>query len=70
MTVTSTAPDVCAGLVDVICVSLLTDHEFAQMSPNFIMDASVKAVPVMVTNVPPLVEPDVGEMLVIFGTSE
>ena len=61
VTVTSTVPEP-AGLVAVICVALLT-VKLAVVLPNFTAVAPVKPVPVMITLLPPIGEPAVGEML-------
>ena len=60
MTVTATLPAAPAGLVVVIWVSDSTVNDVAAVVPNFTAVAPVKPVPVIVTAVPPLVEPVVG----------
>ena len=69
VTVTSTGPAAWAGLVTVICVSLLTviaPVAFA-VPPNFTVFAPVKFVPVIVTGVPPVAGPEPGETPVTVG---
>ena len=63
---TSTVP-VPAGAVAVICVALLTVKPVAAVAPKVTAVAPEKLVPVMVTVVPPLVGPLVGEMEVTVG---
>jgi hypothetical protein len=60
VTVTSTEPAASAGLVAVICESLLTVNDGAATDPNLTVDAPVKPDPLIVTAVPPTVVPDVG----------
>ena len=71
VTVTSTVPAEPAGDVTMICVSPLTVIAPVAVAfatePNFVQFAPVKPVPVMVTVVPPDVEPYVGEMPVTTG---
>ena len=67
MTVTSTIPAACAGLVAVIEVALTTVTPVAAGVPKFTAVAPRKFVPVIVTEVPPAVEPDVGVMPVMVG---
>ena len=66
VTVTSTAPTEPAGEVAVIEFALLTVN-VADAVPNFTLVAPVKLVPVIVTLVPPAVEPDVGLIAVTAG---
>jgi hypothetical protein len=66
MTVMSTVP-VPAGLVAVIEVALLTVYEVAEVPPNLTEVAPVKPVPVIATDVPPAVGPDVGDLPVTVG---
>ena len=66
VTVTSTVP-LPAGDVAVIDVAELTVKLVALTAPNFTAVAPVRVVPVMVTNVPPAVGPDVGETDVTVG---
>ena len=57
-----------AGEVAVIEVALLTVKVVAAVAPNFTAVAPVKLVPVMVTEVPPAVGPEVGLTPVTVGT--
>jgi hypothetical protein len=66
MTVMSTAP-VPAGEVTVICV-LVSDVIVAAVLPKFTAIAPTKFVPVIITEVPPAVEPEAGEMPDTVGT--
>ncbi len=66
VTVTSTVP-VPAGDVAVIWVAELTVNPAAGVAPKFTALAPVKLVPVIVTDVPPPVGPDVGESEVTVG---
>jgi hypothetical protein len=66
--VTSTVP-VPAGDVAVIEVAELTVKVVALVAPNFTAVAPVNAVPVMVTDVPPVAGPDVGEIDVTVGAA-
>ena len=74
VTVTSTVPAEPAGLVAVIEVSLVTVNEDAAVDPNLtavtalVEPAPVKPVPVIITEVPPVIGPAVGETLVTVGT--
>ena len=68
VTVTSTIP-LPAGLTAVICVSLFTVKLLTADGPNRTWLAPVKPLPMIVTVVPPAAGPDVGEMLIIFGTT-
>jgi hypothetical protein len=65
-TVTSTVPAVPAGLVAVICVSVSL-LIFAVTLPKSTPVAPARFVPVIVTAVPPEVDPDVGLRLVTVG---
>ena len=61
VTTTLTAPAACAGVVAEIEV-LLTTVMFVAAVPPKVTDApAAKLVPVMLTAVPPLVEPELGE---------
>jgi hypothetical protein len=62
-------PAVPAGDVAVIWVELFTVNETAAVVSNFTSVASVKLVPVIITDVPPAVEPEVGLMLVTVGAA-
>lgn len=66
VTVTVTAPTAPAGLVAVIVV-LLTVTFVAALLPKLAVAPETKFVPVIVTMVPPLVEPTFGDTLVIVG---
>ena len=68
VTVTSTVP-LPAGDVAVIEVALLITTEAAAVLPNLTVEAPVKLVPVIVTLVPPVVGPLVGEIDVTVGAS-
>ena len=59
VTVTSTVPADPAGAGAVMEVALLTVKADAAAAPNFTAVTPVKLVPVMVTEVPPAVGPDV-----------
>jgi hypothetical protein len=67
LTVTSTVPALCAGLVAVIWVALLTVNELAGLEPKLTATAPLRLAPVIVTLVPPAVEPDDGETPVTVG---
>jgi hypothetical protein len=66
-TVTSTVPAACAGDDAVIDVSLLTVKVVADEPPKLTAEAPAKPVPVIVTLVPPAVEPVFGLTLVTVG---
>ena len=66
VTVTSTVP-VPAGAVAVMDVALLTVKVVAAVAPNFTAVAPVRLVPVMVTEVPPVLGPVVGLTPVTVG---
>jgi len=67
VTVTSTTPVLPAGDVAVICVALLTVKLVALVAPNLTAVATVKLVPLMLTEVPPPVVPVFGAMPVTVG---
>jgi hypothetical protein len=67
LTTTFTAPAAWAGVVAVIDVLLTTFTLVAADPPNVTVAPETKFVPVMVTAVPPLVEPELGEIAVIVG---
>ena len=67
VTRTSIVPAAWAGAVAVIWVLLLTVKPLAAVPPKVTAVAPEKLVPVMVTVVPPLVGPLVGEMEVTVG---
>jgi hypothetical protein len=58
---------VCAGVVAVIEVLLTTLTLVAAVPPKLTVAPEAKFVPVIVTTVPPLAVPDVGEMAVTVG---
>ncbi|MEY9227940.1 hypothetical protein ABIF78_000263 [Bradyrhizobium japonicum] len=62
----STVP-VPAGAVAVIWVAELTAKPVAAVAPNVTAVAPERFVPVMITVVPPVCEPDVGEIDVTVG---
>ena len=66
VTLTSTVP-VPAGDVAVICVAELTVKLVAAVAPKVTAVAPVNPVPVIVTDVPPVVDPDVGAIEVKVG---
>ena len=65
---TSTVP-LPAGAVAVICVALRTLKPVAAVAPKVTAVAPLKLVPEMITVVPPVAGPDVGEMLVTVGAA-
>jgi hypothetical protein len=65
---TLTAPAVCAGVVAVIWVSLITVNATGVLS-KVTNVAPVKPVPVMVTAVPPATGPEGGDMLPNVGAA-
>ncbi len=67
-TVTCTGPAVAASVVAVIDVSELTVNELAAVAPNLTAVALANPEPVMVTDVPPAVEPAFGLTAVTSGT--
>ena len=66
MTVTSTV-FVPGGAVTLIVLSLVT-VKFADVLPKSTADATVNAEPLIVTGVPPAVDPDAGLTFVTAGT--
>jgi len=62
-----TAPVACGGATAVIWVEETTLKLVAASVPNATFVAPVNPVPVIVTVVPPVVGPDVGEIFVITG---
>ena len=68
VTVMSTFPAEPAGEVAVIWVAELT-VKLAALEPNLTAVAPVKLVPVMVTDVPPAVEPVAGDTPVTVGAA-
>ena len=67
VTTTLTAPAVCAGVVAVMEVELTTVTLVAAVPPNVTVAPLKNPVPVIVTDVPPLVLPEVGEIAVTVG---
>ena len=67
VTVTVAAPAVPAGVVAVMDVLLTTTTLVAAVVPNFTVAPVAKLVPVIVTAVPPAVEPVFGDTLVTVG---
>jgi hypothetical protein len=67
VTVTVTAPALPAGVVAVICVALTTTMLAAAVPPNVTVAPAAKFVPVIVTAVPPAVEPLLGDTLLTAG---
>ena len=68
VTVTVTAPALPAGVVAVIVVLLTTTTLVAALLPNFTVAPVAKLLPVMVTAVPPEVDPPLGLTPVTVGT--
>jgi len=69
-TTTSCAPAVPAGVVQVIEVDETTTTDVHELPPIVTVAPATKLVPVIVTEVPPAVVPEVGEMLVTVGGPE
>jgi hypothetical protein len=67
VTVTVTAPAACAGVVAVIEVPLTTTTLVAAVPPNVTVAPLAKFVPVIVTAVPPDVDPLFGDTLLTVG---
>jgi hypothetical protein len=67
LTVTSTVPAVCAGVKAVIVVLFTTDTLDAALPPMETVAFARKPVPLIVIEVPPTVEPDVGLTLLTTG---
>src|ERR1041384_3925069 len=67
VTTTSTVPATCADVVAVIEVELTTVTLVAAAPPKLTLAPDKKPVPVIVTDVPPLVLPDIGEIAVTVG---
>ena len=63
VTVTVTAPAFPAGVVAVICFALTTTTFVAAVPPNVTVAPAAKFVPVIVTAVPPAVDPLFGDTL-------
>ncbi|KRC90086.1 hypothetical protein ASE25_11390 [Terrabacter sp. Root85] len=69
VTLTVTAPAEPAGLVALTCVELTTVRLVPAIVPNFTAVAPVRLLPVMVTTVPPVVGPVVGEIELATGAA-
>ena len=67
VTVTVTAPALPAGVVAVICVPLTTTTFVAAAPPNVTVAPVAKFVPVIVTAVPPAVDPLFGDTPLTVG---
>jgi len=67
VTVTVTAPALPAGVVAPICVPLTTTTLVAAAVPKVTVAPAAKFVPVIVTAVPPAVDPPFGETLLTVG---
>jgi hypothetical protein len=67
VTVTVTAPEDPAGVLAVMVVLLTTATFVAAVPPNVTVAPDAKLVPVIVTTVPPPVDPLFGDMLVTVG---
>jgi hypothetical protein len=67
VTTIETVPAPSAGVTALICVVLLTVTDVAATLPNTTVASAWKPVPVIVTVVPPLVSPEVGETLLTVG---
>jgi hypothetical protein len=69
VTVTVTAPALPAGVVAVIVVPFTTTTLVAEVPPNVTPAPAAKFVPVIVTAVPPAVDPLFGDTLVTVGAT-
>jgi hypothetical protein len=69
VTVTVTAPAVPAGVIAVIVVLFVTDTFVAAVPPNVTVAPAAKFVPVIVTDVPPAVDPLFGDTFVTVGNT-
>ena len=67
VTVTVTAPALPAGVVAVMVVPFTTTTLLAAVGPNVTVAPAAKFVPVIVTAVPPAVDPLLGETLLTVG---
>jgi hypothetical protein len=67
VTVTVTAPALPAGVVAVIWVPLTTTTLVAAAAPNVTVAPAAKFVPVIITDVPPSVDPLAGLTLLTVG---
>ena len=69
LTITSTAPSVrLTGVLQVIVVGLNTETLVAAIPPNVTEVAPVKAIPVILTPVPPVLVPNAGKIAETKGT--
>ena len=68
MSTVAVAPE-WAGVVAVICVLLFTVYELAAAPPKLTAVAGLNPLPVITTEVPPLLGPDVGATPVTAGTA-
>jgi hypothetical protein len=69
VTVTVTAPALPAGVVAVMVVPLTTTMLAAAVAPNFTAAPAAKPVPVIVTAVPPAVDPPFGDTPLTVGSA-
>lgn len=69
-TSTLTAPAAWAGVVAFNWVELTKETPEAAVPPNAMVAPLAKLVPAMVTAVPPVVGPELGEMLLMAGEDE
>jgi hypothetical protein len=69
VTVTVTAPAACVGVVAVMVVLFTTITFVAAVPPNVTVVPAAKFVPVIVTPVPPAVDPLFGLTFVTVGTT-
>ncbi len=65
----SNVPGTAAGAVTVSCVAEFTVIELAYMPPKATLTSPVKFVPVTVTDVPPIQEPEAGLTPVTVGAA-
>src|SRR5205823_9167429 len=70
VTTTLTGPAACAAVVAVIIVLLATFTFVAALPPRVTVAPAAKFVPVIVTAVPPVAGPDVGEIPLTVGAVE
>jgi hypothetical protein len=69
VTTTLTAPAALAGVTAVSCVEFTKVTDVALVPPKVTVAPETKLEPVIVTEVPPVVGPDTGEMPVISGAA-
>jgi hypothetical protein len=67
VTTTFTVPAACAAVVAVIDVLLTTVTPVAAVPPRLTVAPATNPVPVIVTAVPPLADPELGEIVVTVG---